>query len=148
MVDQRTDTCSPPPEGGRVREGGHKRASPRRWAAESASRNARRLRREMTDIERALWARLRGKQLDGYRFRKQVPLGRFIADFACMQPKLIIEVDGGHHADSVDHDAERTEWLRSQDFAVLRFWNNEVSENMDGVLQVVIDKLHELNADV
>jgi len=101
----------------------------------------------MADAERALWAQLRGKQLDGYRFRKQAPLGRFVADFACMEPKLVVEVDGSQHADRARHDKARTEWLESEGFTVLRFWNNEVSDNMDGVLQVVLNTLHEIDAD-
>ena len=150
MVGERTVADSPPPKGGLKRrkafqrEGGYKKASPRRWSEKSAQKNARHLRRDMTDAERALWAQLRGKQLDGYRFRRQAPLGRFVADFACMDPPLIIEVDGGQHADRMEYDAERTAWLEEQGFTVLRFWNNEVSENMDGVLQVILNTLHEI----
>ena len=152
-------TKSPPPKGGRVREGGHyKKAeggqkeneaispdkSPRCGADKSASTNARRLRREMTDAQRLLWRRIRGKQIDGYRFRKQVPLGHFIADFACMTPRLVIEIDGGQHAERTAHDDARTSWLESQGFVVLRFWNNEVSGNIDGVLLTIADTLREL----
>jgi very-short-patch-repair endonuclease len=147
MVSERTDRNSPPPKGGRVREGGYRKASPRRWSEISACKNTRRLRREMTDAERALWARRRGKQLEGYRFRTQAPLGRFVADFACMEAKLIVEVDGGQHTDRREHDAERTAWLEAQGFRVLRFWNNAVSGNMDGVLQVILNTLHEIDAD-
>jgi len=147
MVAERMGTDSPPPKGGRAREGGYKKASPRRWSEPLANKNARRLRREMTDAERQLWTRLRGKQLEGYRFRKQVPLGRFVADFACMEPQLIVEVDGGQHVDRTDHDDARTAWLETQGFRVLRFWNNEVSDNMEGVLQLIAMALREIDTD-
>lgn len=146
-----TSAKSPPPQGGRVREGGQKEnqaispdKSPRRWADRSASANARRLRREMTDAERLMWRRIRGKQIDGYRFRKQVPLGRFVADFACMTPRLVIEIDGGQHAERTAQDDDRTSWLESQGFVVLRFWNNEVTGNIDGVLQTIATSLRGL----
>jgi len=145
---------SPPPKGGRVREGGKEKTqlpppekSPRRWADKSASTNARRLRRNMTDAERLLWSRLRGKQIDGFRFRKQVPLGRFVADFACMEPRLAIEIDGGQHARQMAQDDARSVWLESQGFTVLRFWNNEVSDNIEGVLQTIARTLRELDDD-
>jgi very-short-patch-repair endonuclease len=153
MVSKRTDAMSPPPKGGLKRreafqrEGGYNQVSSRRWAESSARKNARRLRRELTDAERQLWVCLRSKQIEAFRFRKQVPLGRFVADFACMEPKLIVEVDGGQHADRADHDADRTAWLEGWGFTVLRFWNNEVSENMDGVLQVIVNTLHEIDSD-
>jgi very-short-patch-repair endonuclease len=88
---------------------------------------ARRLRREMTDAERRLWAMLRGSQLEGAKFRRQVPIGRYIADFACFKSKLIVELDGSQHADSA-YDAERDAWLEAQGFRVLRFWNAAMEE--------------------
>jgi very-short-patch-repair endonuclease len=97
----------------------------------------------MTDAERKLWWQLRRKQIDGHRFRRQVPIGPYIVDFACLAQRLLIEVDGGQHSDNVERDAVRTEWLESQGFRVIRFWNNEVFENMGGVLQVIDAALEE-----
>ena len=104
--------------------------------AESKER-ARELRANMTDAERKLWSKLRLKQIDGCRFRRQLPIGPYIVDFVCLASRLIIEVDGGQHASDVQRDAKRTAWLESQNFRVLRFWNNDVLGNMDGVLQTI-----------
>lgn len=106
-----------------------------------ASRTARRLRKNQTDAELHLWSHLRRKQLGPHRFRRQVPLGPYIADFVCLDARLIIEVDGGQHADLVVEDYERTMWLESQDFRVLRFWNNDVLGNIDGVLETIVEIL-------
>ena len=97
---------------------------------------ARAMRNEPTPAERALWRELRNGQLDGLKFRRQVPLGRYIADFACMYPRLIVEADGGQHAESED-DARRDEWLTAQGFRVLRFWNVEVQNETEGVLTAI-----------
>ena len=80
---------------------------------------------------------LRRKQLDGYRFRRQVPLGPYVVDFACLAERLVIEVDGGQHAVEAAKDACRTQWLEDNDFRVLRFWNNEVLGHPEGVIQVI-----------
>jgi very-short-patch-repair endonuclease len=85
---------------------------------------ARRLRREQTDAERRLWSRLRNRQLDGFKFRRQVPIGRYVADFVCTEVRLIVELDGGQHVDRQIYDAERTAALESDGFTVKRFWNN------------------------
>jgi very-short-patch-repair endonuclease len=99
------------------------------------------LRREMTEAEKMIWERLRSRQTEGFRFRRQVPLGRFIADFVCHEAKLIVEVDGGQHDSSSEQEARRTCFLESQGYRVLRFWNNEVLENPDGVQTVVAQDL-------
>ena len=91
----------------------------------------------MTDVERRLWLYLRGEQLEGYRFRRQVPIGDYVVDFACMKAKLVIELDGGQHAAAVDSDSRRTQWLESQGFTVLRFWNNAIIEELEGVLETI-----------
>ena len=96
------------------------------------------LRNRATDAERALWKSLRGDSLNGLRFRRQFPLGIYIVDFVCFEVRLIVEVDGGQHADSTK-DALRDAWLKSQGFQVLRFWNNEVLQNMEGVMQVIAE---------
>jgi len=104
----------------------------------SASRadieRARRLRADMTEVERRLWFRLRGRQLEGHRFRRQIPMGPYVLDFACMKARLVIEVDGGQHAVSADRDDRRTAWLESQGYTVLRFWNNDVLEEPEAVM--------------
>jgi very-short-patch-repair endonuclease len=100
--------------------------------------NARKLRHEMTPQERRLWAKLRElNRMLGCHFRRQAPIGPFIADFADLGRRLVIEVDGGGHGGQ--RDVRRDEWLASQDFQVLRFWNNDVDGNNEGVMQVVLD---------
>ena len=98
---------------------------------------ARKLRRNPTDAEARLWARLRRKQIDGHRFRRQVPLGPYVADFACLETRLIIEVDGGQHDERAELDARRTAWLEANRFRVLRFWNNDVLQNIGGVVETI-----------
>ena len=93
------------------------------------------MRRDATDCEKLLWAKLRNRQVSGAKFRRQVPIGRYIADFLCAEARLIVEVDGGQHSPEVD--AARTQFLESRGFRVIRFWNNEVSGNLAGVLQVI-----------
>ena len=95
----------------------------------------------MTDAERALWQRLRFRQVLDCRFRRQRPLGQFIADFVCLERMLVIEVDGGQHAEMLEQDAKRTRWLESQGYRVLRFWDNQVLKEIDGVLEVVVGAL-------
>jgi very-short-patch-repair endonuclease len=92
----------------------------------------RHLRANMTDAEQQLWRILRMRQLGGRRFRRQFQIGPFIADFACPELRLVIEVDGGQHADSAS-DAMRDLWLQSEGWKVVRFWNNEVLRNLEGV---------------
>ena len=101
---------------------------------------ARRLRLSPTDAEIRLWSRLRRKQLDGFRFRRQHPLGPYVADFFCAEGRLIVEVDGGQHA--ADSDT-RTRWLVGRGYRVIRFWNNDVLANTDGVLLAILDALHQ-----
>ena len=101
---------------------------------------ARHLRKTMTEAEQALWWRLRRKQIAGSRFRRQHPIGPYIADFACIERKLVIEVDGGQHS-GCEADMRRDEYLQRQGFAILRFWNNEVLENIEGVCDVILRHL-------
>ena len=109
----------------------------------NAQTNARALRREMTDSERKLWRGLRSEQL-GVKFRRQHPLGHYIADFACLDPKLIVELDGSQHLAQQDYDARRDAFLRAQGFEVLRFGSNDPFVNLEGVLQAIINRLDEL----
>jgi very-short-patch-repair endonuclease len=91
----------------------------------------------MTEAERALWRRLRKRQLKGCLFRRQFALGRYIVDFVCLQQRLIIEIDGGQHNDQQTYDAKRTTWLEAQGYRVLRFWNNDVLERIDAVVEII-----------
>jgi very-short-patch-repair endonuclease len=103
--------------------------------------NARALRRDMTDAERKLWSGLRGEQL-GFKFRRQHPLGPYIADFACLHPRLIVELDGSQHADQQAYDLARDAFFKAQGFEVLRFPSNVPFQNPAGVLSAI---LHQLN---
>jgi very-short-patch-repair endonuclease len=103
---------------------------------------ARRLRREQTPAEARLWARLRGRKLHGAKFRRQVPVGPFIADFLCKEMSLVIEADGGQHGDQEDNDARRTAWLEAEGFQVLRFWNHDVLTDIDTVMEVIGEAVH------
>jgi len=100
-------------------------------------RIAKNLRKKSTDAERLLWRHLRAKQLEGFKFRRQQPIGNYVVDFVCFENRIVIEVDGGQHAIEKEKDSERTKWLESQGFKILRFWNNEVLMNIEGVLEVI-----------
>ncbi len=97
------------------------------------------MRRKATDAEQALWLQLRGRRLDGHKFRRQWTIWPYVADFCCLEAKLIVEVDGGQHSEEAD--AARTVALKSQGFRIIRFWNNDVLESMDGVLGVLLEAL-------
>lgn len=101
------------------------------------TKHARILRSGQTDAEAKLWQRLRNRQLDGAKFRRQVPVGRYVVDFLCEAQALVIELDGGQHALTKTSDNVRTEWLESRGYRVIRFWNNEVMQNPDGVLEQI-----------
>jgi very-short-patch-repair endonuclease len=105
-----------------------------------AAKASKTLRANMTDAERKLWAHVRNRQLLGFKFVRQLPIGRFIADFACREADLIIELDGGQHAENL-RDAERTAKLGQHGYVVLRFWNNDVLSNLDGVLMAIAEHL-------
>jgi very-short-patch-repair endonuclease len=98
--------------------------------------HARKLRREATDAERRLWRHLRNRQLGGFKFRQQETIGRCIADFACVECKVTVEADGGQH--SAEFDRQRTAYLNSLGWEVLRFWNNDILQNTDGVLTFIL----------
>jgi very-short-patch-repair endonuclease len=99
------------------------------------------MRRRQTDAERALWAELRARRLDGHKFRRQWTLGPFVVDFCCLERRLIVEADGGQH--SAETDRVRTTYLRAKGFRVLRFWNNDVLSNLDGVLHFILEVLNQ-----
>ena len=107
------------------------------------SRLQRRLRNNMTDAERCLWTHLRGQQM-GTRFRRQHPFGDYILDFVSLEAKLIVEVDGGQHADDAERDTQRTAKLQAAGFTVLRFWNNDVLLDIESVKEAIWQKLQEM----
>jgi 2-isopropylmalate synthase len=108
---------------------------------------ARALRTQMTDAERKLWLALRDRRFAGVKFRRQAPVGPFIADFICFDARLVIEVDGGQHADS-SSDVRRDAWFARNGFRILRFWNNDVLLNTEGVLTAINDALAPANQAV
>jgi very-short-patch-repair endonuclease len=105
-------------------------------------RIARRLRRDQTDAERVLWFRLRDRRLDGWKFKRQVPIDRFVVDFCCADAKLIVEIDGGQHDQDGERDADRTKVLEAMGYLVLRYWNNDVMRNINGVLEDILSTIN------
>ena len=97
---------------------------------------AKTLRKSQTDAEKLLWKHLRAKQMEGLKFKMEQSIGNYVIDFICLEKLLVIEVDGGQHADN-KKDEERDAWLKSEGFKVLRFWNNEALTNIKGVLEVI-----------
>jgi len=110
-----------------------------RTTTTSAKSHAYELRRNLTDAEIRLWQKLRSDNLNGLHFRRQHAIGNYIADFCCPARKLIIELDGGQHLDQQDYDKQRTAFLESKGFKVLRFWDDQVFHEMDAVLQCILD---------
>ena len=104
-------------------------------------------RSQPSDSELKLWMRLRKRQVRGARFRRQQVIGSYIVDFCSLQPKLVVEVDGGQHAVRANADAVRTDFLKQSGYRVLRFWNNEVLENIDGVVARIDEELHIFGKD-
>jgi very-short-patch-repair endonuclease len=104
------------------------------------NQRARQLRRDSTDAERRMWSALRDRRLAKYKFRRQHRIGPFIVDFACTRHALVIELDGGQHAESTA-DALRTAWLKGHGWTVIRFWNNEMLDNTRGVIEAVLRAL-------
>jgi very-short-patch-repair endonuclease len=100
--------------------------------------NAKAMRGEMTEAELKLWNALRAGRLMGLKFRRQMPIGPYIVDFACPSKRLIVEADGSQHADSMDYDARRTAFLEQSGWTVLRFWNDDVLKDTDGVCQHIV----------
>ncbi|MDY3561724.1 DUF559 domain-containing protein [Gemmata sp. JC673] len=96
---------------------------------------ARQLRMNMTDAERFVWYRIRYRQLGGFKFRRQHPLGPFIVDFVCLERKLVLELDGGQHAERVAEDARRTQWLNERGYRVFRLWNIDAFREWEGAAE-------------
>jgi very-short-patch-repair endonuclease len=97
----------------------------------------RRLRRNMTDAERKLWSVLRGRQMEGLKFRRQHPFEDYILDFVCLEKKIVIEIDGGQHQELVLEDGVRTKMLEKAGFRVLRFWNHQVLQEIEAVAEQI-----------
>ena len=104
---------------------------------------ARALRKELTPAERKLWAYLRGNKLDGVNFRRQHALGAYIVDFCAIKNKLIVELDGSQHLEQAEYDQERTLYLEAQGYKVIRFWNNQVMNDISGVILAIQHALEE-----
>ena len=104
-------------------------------------KNARDLRNAATDAERKLWHHLRGRQLRGYKFRRQYPIAGYIADFVCVEARIVIELDGGQHIEAAAYDAERTRKMAVNDYRVLRFWNDELLLKTQAVLEEILRHL-------
>jgi very-short-patch-repair endonuclease len=113
----------------------------KKYRVDGARARARALRRNMTEAERRVWQILRLHQLKGYKFRRQVPIGRYIVDFVCHKARLIVEIDGGQHDRSSPREAERSGFLKNEGYRILRFWNDEVLANLDGVHETIADEL-------
>ena len=101
---------------------------------------ARQLRSAQTDAEQRLWAALRDRRLEGFKFRRQRKIGPYIGDFVCVEYNLIVEADGGQHAENPKDDL-RTAWLEQHGWTVIRFWNNDILANLDGVLSAILEAL-------
>ena len=122
--------------------GAHPSPQPSPAGAEGVCKEKRRsLRHNMTDAERKLWRLLRDRRLAGFKFRRQHSIGPYIADFVCLEHTLVIEVDGGAHMTRAQHDAERTRWLKSRGYRVLRFWNNQALVETEAVLEAIMTEL-------
>jgi very-short-patch-repair endonuclease len=118
----------------------HKRTTPKTF------KRAKELRREMTPQERKLHAHLRAHRLGGVHFRPQHAIGNYIADFCSPRNKLIVELDGSQHLEQDEYDMERTAYFESKGYRVLRFWNNDVTNNLESVLTVILDAVQDQQA--
>jgi len=108
--------------------------------------NARHLRKTQTDAERRLWQLLRNRSLEGCKFRQQHPVGSYICDFFCIDRQLVIEVDGGQHAERIESEEERTSYLESRGYTVMRFWNHEVLTETEAVLEKVLNMISSISS--
>ena len=102
---------------------------------ENLKHNARILRNNLTPQEQKIWNLLKNRQFHGFRFLRQYVIGQYIVDFICRSEKIIIEIDGGQHNENIDYDVRRTKYLEMLGYKVIRFWNNEIDNNIDGVYQ-------------
>jgi very-short-patch-repair endonuclease len=114
-----------PPDAGEGQDGGMERSS------------AKDLRTNPTEADRILWQHLRLRQFGGHKFRRQQPLGYYVVDFACLEKRLVVEVDGGQHNTQIAYDEQRAAWIEAQGFRVLRFWNHEIMQNIEAVKEAI-----------
>ncbi len=123
--------------------GGGVRPHPITLILPMANERARNLRKRMSDGERKLWHAMRAKQIDGLRFRRQHPIGAYIVDFVCLEKRLIVEVDGGHHTEEaqIAHDQRRDRWLAAEGYRIIRVPNMEVFSNISGVVDAICVEL-------
>ena len=124
-------TQSPRPSGERARVRGQLKKS-----------RPQQLRTNATEAEQKIWYFLRNRQSEKFKFRRQHPIGVYIVDFVCLEEKLIVEIDGGQHAERVQYDERRTNALRAKGFRLLRFWNNEVMQNTNAVLETILAEMN------
>ena len=117
-----------------------KTAQSRRAAAPRRA-HAKRMRREPTEAEKLFWWEIRDRRLEGYKFKRQYLVAGYIADFVCLERKLIIELDGGQHSETTEYDAKRSVVLREHGFRVMRIWNAEIFKNMEGVIDALLSEL-------
>jgi very-short-patch-repair endonuclease len=115
---------------------------PKQRTTPKIQRRAAELRRNQTEAEAKLWAHLRAHQAIGVHFRRQHAIGNYIVDFCAPRRKLIVEVDGGQHLEQEEYDVERTRFLESLGYTVLRFWNNDIMKDIEGVVRVILDTLN------
>jgi very-short-patch-repair endonuclease len=110
-----------------------------------ADERARYLRRNQTNAERKLWVYLRELKQEGFHFRRQCPVGPYVADFLCYSVRVVVEVDGGQHGTSegIEHDRRRDEWFVKNGYRVLRYWNSDVLANTEGVMETILSALNE-----
>ena len=106
------------------------------------NKQARALRRQMTEAEKVMWNKLRDRRLDGVKFKRQKPIAGYIVDFVALDLKLVVEIDGGQHAERVMQDAVRTKGLEESGYHVVRFWNHDVLGNIEGVLEALVQELN------
>ena len=105
--------------------------------------NVKRLRVEQTEAESLLWMHLRSRRFVGFKFRRQQPINHYIADFCCLEKRLIVELDGGQHSEQVDYDKARTAYLAENGFRVIRFWNDQVLQQTTQVLDIIFEALQD-----
>ncbi len=105
---------------------------------------AQTLRKNQTEAEKKLWRILRNRKFSSFKFKRQVPIGHYIVDFICHEKNLILEMDGGQHSNQVEADENRTAWLEKRGYKIVRFWNNEVLDNIEGVLTRIEEHLEDL----
>ena len=118
-------------------EGGAQRRVRAEGRRADSTVKARKLRQTSTDPEQILWAHLRNRHLGGYRFVRRYPIGPYFADFVCRESRLVVELDGGQHSDS-NRDVIRDRWINNAGYSVLRYWNNDVTRNLSGVIETLL----------